>query len=150
MDDFEKLIEKLRRVELLHARTPFEGERDAAQHAIEAIRERLRRCEENDPPVEYKFTLTDIWSRKLLAALLRRYGIEPYRYRRQRHTTVMARISEKFVDDTLWPEFEELSQALQQYLAEVTDRVIQSAISEDGTDVATRTTPAALPDGKSD
>jgi hypothetical protein len=144
MDDFERLINKLRHVEQLHARTPFAGERDAAQNAIDLIRERLRNCEEADPPIEYKFTLADMWSRKLLAALLRRYGIEPYRYRRQRHTTVMARVSKTFVDETLWPEFVELSDALEAYLAEITDRVIQSAISKDGTDVTVQSNPAAI------
>lgn len=144
MDDFERLIEKLRRVEQLHARTPFAGEREAAQNAIELTCERLHECEAADPPAEYKFTLSDMWSRKLLAALLRRYGIEPYRYRRQRYTTVMARVSQKFVDETLWPEFVELSNALEQYLAGVTDRVIKSAISGEEIDVSVHSDPAAI------
>lgn len=104
MDEIEKLMQKLRRVEALHARTGFERERVAAANAIEAIKQRLEECEVKDPPREYKFTLADSWSRQLMAALLRRYGIQPYRRPRQRHTTVMARISETFVDETLWPE----------------------------------------------
>jgi hypothetical protein len=39
--------------------------------------------------VEFRFSLADQWSRHLLVALLRRYGIKPYRYSRQRRTTVM-------------------------------------------------------------
>ncbi len=42
----------------------------------------------------------DMWSRKVFVALLRRYGIRPYRYKRQRYTTVMAKVSKKFVDRT--------------------------------------------------
>ncbi|MEZ6063583.1 MAG: hypothetical protein R3C19_24805 [Planctomycetaceae bacterium] len=78
-------------------------------------------------------------------ALLRRYEIEPYRLYRQRHTTVMARVSERFVEETLWPEFLDLSRVLEEYLNDVTDRVIQSAIHGDGSDIVTRNEPAAIP-----
>ncbi len=61
-------------------------------------------------------------------ALLRRYGIKPYRFYRQRHTTVMAKVSKTFVDDTLWPEFQELNRALQEHIDEITTRVISEAI----------------------
>lgn len=53
---------------------------------------------------------TDCWragqgnhARRLFLALLHRYDIKPYRYYRQRYTTVMAKISRGFVDETLWP-----------------------------------------------
>ena len=64
-------------------------------------------------------------------ALLRRYNIRPYRYPRQRYTTVMARVPKSFVDETLWPAFEELSKTLQTYLNDITDRVIAEGISSD-------------------
>ncbi len=38
--------------------------------------------------VEWQFSL-DPWSYRLLVALSRRYGLEPYRYRRQRHSTLI-------------------------------------------------------------
>jgi hypothetical protein len=56
-------------------------------------------------PLEFRFSLADQWSRHLFVALMRRYGIQPYRYSRQRRTTVMARLSRSFLNDTLWPEF---------------------------------------------
>ena len=43
----------------------------------------------------------------------------PYRYKRQRYTTVMARVPTMFLHPTLWPEFRELSRTLQQILLEV-------------------------------
>jgi hypothetical protein len=49
-----------------------------------------------EPPIEFRFILTDQWSRHLFVALMRRYGIHPYRYRGQRRTTVMARLSRLF------------------------------------------------------
>jgi hypothetical protein len=120
----QELVEKLRRVETLFARTTFEGERVAAANAMDRIRERLRNLRESSAPVEYKFTMRDSWSRRLLVALMRRYDIQPYRYHGQRHTTVMARVPASFVDETLWPEFRELDRTLRSYLDEVTSRVI--------------------------
>lgn len=145
MDALQQLIEKLQRVEALHARTNFEGERDAAANVMESIKRRIAECEIEDPPIRYKFTLGDAWSRKLLVALLRRYQIQPYRLPRQRHTTVMAQVSQRFVDETLWPEFCELSRILKEYLNDVTESVIRRAIHEDDSDVTTMDAPAALP-----
>jgi hypothetical protein len=81
-----------------------------------------------EPPVEFRFTLTDQWSRHLFVALMRRYGINLYRYRGQRRTTVMARLSRSFVNDTLWPEFQELQSTLAAYFDALTDRVIEQAL----------------------
>ena len=103
---------------------------------------------QQDPPVEFKFTMSDDWSRRLFTALLRRYGIQPYRYRGQRHTTVMARVSKSFVDQTLWPEFLELSNVLQKYLSDVTERVIRQAIYEDSSEAEERPQTAAIEDAR--
>ncbi|WP_216923288.1 hypothetical protein [Synechococcus sp. CCAP 1479/9] len=61
-------------------------------------------------------------------ALLRRYGIRPYRYRGQRRTTVIAHLSRAFVNETLWPEFLELQGTLAAYFDAFTDRVIEQAL----------------------
>ncbi len=124
MNDEVKLIEKLIRIEALYSGATTKGERDAAANALQRIRDRLEKIQKIDPPIEYKFTMSDMWSRKLFVALLRRYGIKPYRYYRQRYTTVMAKVSKQFVNETLWPEFQELSKTLRSYLDDVTDRVI--------------------------
>lgn len=146
MSEFLQLLEKLRRVEALHARTDVLGERAAAAQAMEAIRAQLARTERQDPPIEFKFTMQDAWSRRLFTALLRRYQIEPYRYRGQRRTTVMARVSKSFVDTTLWPEFSELSETLHEYLCDVTNRVIREAIFADVSEATERTQPEAIED----
>jgi len=75
------VLEKLRRIEALHAGATTPGERDAAANAIRHIQQRLALAEKEEPPVEYKFTLADQWSRKLFIALARRYGLKPFRYR---------------------------------------------------------------------
>jgi len=138
----QKLVEKLRRIEALFAGTTFEGERVAAADAMQRIRERLRQVQESDSPIEYKFTMTDMWSRRVLLALLRRYDIRPYRYHGQRHTTVMARVPVSFVDKTLWPEFEQLDDTLRAYLNEITDRVISECIHANSSEAEVRSQKA--------
>ena len=134
----KELIQRLRRVENLFAGAATSGERDAAASASDRIRRRLDALEHSDPAVEYKFRLNDLWSRRLLLALLRRYGIRPYRYSGQRHTTVMAKVSRSFVQETLWPEFEELDKVLHSYLAETTERVIREGLNADSSEAEVR------------
>jgi hypothetical protein len=124
----QDLLEKLSKIERLYAGAATAGEKEAAADAILRIKRRLGETAKVDHPIEYKFTLTDGWSKKLFTALLRRYALRPYRYARQRRTTVMVRVPRSFVDETLWPEFLELSNVLQTYLDEVTERVISGAI----------------------
>jgi hypothetical protein len=125
------LLEKLRKIERLYAGAATPGEKEAAAEAIARIRQRLGEVERVEKPIEYRFTLTDGWSKKLFLALLRRYELRPYRYARQRRNTVMVRVPRSFVNETLWPEFLELSEVLKTYLEEVTNRVIAQAIHED-------------------
>ena len=124
----QQLVDKLRRIEALHARPGSEGERHAAERARERIQARLKELEAEEPPIEFRFSLADQWSRHLFVALLRRYGIRPYRYRGQRRTTVMAHLSRGFVNETLWPEFLELQSTLVAYFDALTDRVIEQAL----------------------
>ncbi len=131
MTEEEKLIEKLRLIEALFSRPGTEGEKVAAERARERIRERLQQVEREDPPVEYRFSVHDHWSRQLLRALLRRYGVEPYRYYGQKQTTIMARVSSRFVDETLWPEFQQLQKTLSAYFDEQTKRIIEEALHAD-------------------
>jgi len=144
MTDYEKLIDKLRKLEALFSRTNYEGERTAASVAIDKIRERLKSIEVTDPPTEIRFTMHDMWSRKLFVALLRRYGLSPYRYSKQRYTTVMVKVSSSFVNETLWPEFIELSKVLDEYLTEITDKLIAESIFSDTSEVETRSENARI------
>jgi len=142
--DENRLIEKLRRVEALFAGATTEGERDAAEHARRRILERLRSWEREEPPIEYRFPMADMWSRKVFLALLRRYEIRPYRYHGQRHTTVMARVPKQFVDETLWPEFTQISENLRTYLSEVTERVVHEVIHGDSSEAEVVREPGQL------
>ncbi len=134
----EQLIERLRLVENLFAGAATAGEREAAANARDRIRRRLADLQRSDPAVEYKFSMNDTWSRQLLLALLRRYGISPYRHAGQRHTTVMARVSRQFVDEMLWPEFLEFNEILRAYLSEATERVISKTLNADSSEAEVR------------
>lgn len=142
--DEGRLLEKLRAIEALFAGATTEGERTAAGEARTRIRRRLAALEASDPPVEYKFKLGDGWSRRLFLALCRRYDINVYRYRGQRHSTLNARVSRRFVDETLWPEYVQLSAVLRSHLEEVTDRIIATAIHADASEANEVSVPAQL------
>ncbi len=150
MDNEQQIIEKLRRIEALFEGTDIQGEKSAAQLAMQRLRKKLDNVKKEDRPVEYKFCFTDMWSRKLFTALLRRYGLKPYRYARQKHTTVMVRVSETFVNEVLWKQYRQLDEVLRSYLEEVTDRVIRESINDDSSEATVVNEPAALDTTKDD
>jgi hypothetical protein len=57
----------------------------------------------------------------------------------------MAKVSKKFVDETLWPEFEEISDTLESYLSDVTARVISQVIHQDSSEAEVVNDPPQLP-----
>jgi hypothetical protein len=134
----QQLREKLRKISALFEGATTVGERNAAAAAIERVRKALGDTAKAEPPVEFKFTLPDRWRRRLFSALCRRYGLEPYRYKRQRYTTVMVRVPKSFVDKTLWPEYEELRTALDEYLSEATERIIREEVYRDAGEASER------------
>ena len=144
MTDEAQLREKLRKIEALFAGAGTVGEKLAAEAALERVRARLSELERSDKLIEMQFSLPDQWSRQLFLALCRRYGLKPYRLYRQRLTTVMLRVPKRFVDQVLWPEFQELNAALVQYLNEVTTRVIREEVHRD-TSEAVEAAPALPP-----
>src|SRR5688572_3800317 len=134
-DEETHLIEKLHKIEALFASSTYSGERQSAESAIERIRRRLAELDQTERPVEFRFSLPDGWSKSLLIALLRRYGLKPYRYAGQRRTTVRVKVAASFVDEVLWPEFQELNATLSSHLDTVTRRIIQQAIHGGDTDI---------------
>jgi hypothetical protein len=131
-----RLREKLRKIEALFADAGTEGERLAAEAALARIRGRLAEAGRQEAATEIQFSVTDQWSRHLFLALCRRYGLEPYRYPRQRRSTVMLRAPRPFIDQVLWPEFTELEAELRSYLQEVTLRVIREDVYSDTSDAS--------------
>jgi len=122
------LREKLRKIETLFAGAATEGVRVAAGAAAERIRERLGHAAGKEKQIEVKFSISDTWSRQLFVALCRRYGLRPFRYRRMHRQTIIIKAPKSFVEQVLWPEFEELDAALIAYLSEITEKVIREEV----------------------
>jgi hypothetical protein len=137
------LLEKLRKIEALHAGTRINGEREAAKRAAERIRARLAELQSREQETVFQYSLHDPWKRKLFVALCRRYGLNPYREPGQRRSTVLVRAPKTFQNRTLWPEYQALSSELEAHLEELTSRVISEAINEDVSE-ATETSPTRL------
>jgi hypothetical protein len=148
--DEDRLLEKLRAIEALFAGAATPGEKLAAAEAKRRIQLRLKALEESDPAVVYRFTVGDGWSARLLMALCRRYGLTPFRYRGQRRTTLNVKVSRRFADETLWPEFQQLSAVLRRHIDDLTDRVIMTAIHGDVSDATEAGKPPELGPAGSD
>lgn len=146
MDIEGTLLEKLRKIEALHAGTTVDGEREAARRAAERIRQRLAdlRTREQDDLLVY--SLPDPWKRRLFLALCRRYGLAPFRHRGQRYSTITVRAPKTFQHGTLWPEFLALADELHKHLDALTEQVIREAIHADVREADERAAPKALPE----
>jgi len=131
----DQLRERLRKITALFEGATTPGERSAAAAAIERVKKALAGVARTEPATEFKFNLPDHWQRRLLIALCRRYGLQPYRYKGQRHTTVMIRAPQTFVERTLWPEFQQLKRELNHYLNEATERIIREEVFGDTADL---------------
>lgn len=102
MTSEQQLREKLRKISALFEGATTPGERSAAAAAIERLKKSLGAMEQTERLTEMQFSLPDRWQRRLFSALCRRYGLKPFRYKRQRSTTVMVRVPLTFLDRTLW------------------------------------------------
>ena len=133
-----ELREKLRKITALFEGAATAGERSAAAAAIERVKKALAGFRQTEQAVEMQFSMADQWQRRLFMALCRRYGLEPYRYRRQRYTTVLVRAPKSFINKTLWPEYLELRDALNDYLNEATERIIKEEVYGDSREAPER------------
>ena len=140
----QDLREKLRKIEALFAGAATAGEKAAAGAAADRIRARLGKAAGSEALEEIKFSVPDIWSRQLLIALCRRYGIRPFRYRRMHRQTVIVKAPRSFVDQVLWPEFQDLSAALSAYLSAITEKLIREEVHGETGDAEERDEPKRL------
>ena len=140
----EQLRERLRKVEALYFGATSAGEREAASAAAERLKAKLDAAARIDPPVEMKFSLPDEWSVRLFVALCRRYGVRPFRYPRQRRTTIMVRAPRRFFDAVVWRQFSELHTDLWIYFEQTTEQLIEKAVCADTRDAETTVEPGRL------
>jgi hypothetical protein len=134
----KELREKLRKIAALFEGATTLGEREAAAAASKRVLAALDATEKVEPTIEMRFGLSDRWSRLLFTALCRRYHLKPYRYPRQRYTTVVVRAPETFIHNTLWPEYLEIKAALDAYFNEATERIIREEVFGDAAEAEER------------
>jgi hypothetical protein len=129
----DALRARLAKLEVLFRRAGTEGERAAAEAAIDRLQNRLGQSTQDDA-IEMKFSFPDMWSVRLFIAVCRKHDAHPYRYARQRRTTVMVRAPRQRFDADIWREFSALHTELNVYFEETVDHLIQSAMRSDGDD----------------
>jgi hypothetical protein len=111
MNSEQALVDSFRRIELKHAGLLGTPGADASQ-SRERIVARLRKLADAGDVQEFQCTVKGTWESFLLHSILKRYGIQPYRYRKQRQTTILVRVSKRFMDETLWPIYAAASESL--------------------------------------
>ncbi len=125
MSEDSDLKAKLAKLEALFRRAGSPGEKSAAGAAIERLQGRLAGSgEKREPEVELQYSLPDVWSAELFRAVCRKHGVRPYRYRRQRRTTVMVRAREREFDRRAWQECRRLHDELADCFNDVTDHLV--------------------------
>lgn len=133
--DDEDLRARLAKLEALFRRAGTDGERAAAEAAIARVQHRLGKGA-HTAAIEMKFSFPDAWAVRLFIAVCRKHGVKPYRYPRQRRTTVMVRALRDRFDAEIWREFGALHTELNVYFGETVDHLIHSAMHSDGDDSA--------------
>jgi hypothetical protein len=121
------LYEKIKKIEALILGTTIEGERQAAIAAKNRLLEQVPDVlPQHVAAMEYTLHTQDHWHKQLIRALCSKYGLETYRYHRQKYTTVMVRVNERFLNEVLWPEYQQYSKHLEALVNEITSDLINS------------------------
>ena len=131
----EDLLERIKKIEALIVGASTEGEKSAALTAKERILGRYPELEIHKNPIEYRLSTNSEWNKKLLLAICRKYGVKPYRYHRQKYTTVMVNINEEFLTKILWKEYEEYSKLLNKLVEEITNDLISKIHKHEEEDI---------------
>ena len=133
MERTEDIRAKLEKLEALFARGATAGERAAAGAALDRLTERLNDGS-REGTTELQYSLPDVWAVRIFVALCRKHDVKPYRYPRQRRTTVMVRVQPELFERTVLAEFETLHRELVAYFQETVDHLIADAMRSDGDD----------------
>ena len=120
--DVHRLIERVLKIEA-------GGEEVVCEEALRRILARLEALA--DEPQEFQFTLTSSWSQKLFVALAQRYGLKPFRRRRQHSTTIMVSAKRRFIEDTFMPQFNAIHGELVKHFDEIAQTIIEKAVYRD-------------------
>ena len=129
------LLERIKKIEALIKGATTAGEKNAAISAKDRLLKKQPNLEIHQNLEEYSLYTSDSWHKKLLIAICRKYGVVPYRYKRQKYTTVMVRINQDFLNKVLWPEYLEYSKHLEKLVEEITDNLISQIHKHEEEDI---------------
>jgi len=118
--------EKIDKIEALIAGATTPGEKEAAK---EAKRRLLKK--KNERVVEFSVRVDSHWKKKLFVAFCRKNGLQTYRYRRQKHTTTMVRVSPDFMNEVLWPEYKKYADMFEALAKEIFEELIGKIYASD-------------------
>ncbi len=136
MSEHQDIRERLAKLEALFARGATAGERTAAGAALGRLQARLDLAGAKAPEseTELQYILPDTWAVRVFVALCRKHGVKPYRYPRQRRTTVMVRVRKSDFEKTIAAEFQSLHRELIGYFDEMVNHLIADVMKSDGDD----------------
>ncbi len=134
MSSQSDIYERLKKVEALFARAGTAGEAAAAAAAIERLKAQIgNRPKRNEEPlVELQYSLPDAWAVRLFFAVCRKHGITPYRYSRQRYTTVVVKVQSSQFLTVVFAEFQLLHREMMGYFNETAEHLIRNVMKSDG------------------
>ncbi len=133
MERHEDIRAKLEKLEALFARGATQGERVAAGKARDRLAARLGDAPDKEE-IELRYSLPDAWAVRIFVALCRKHGVRPYRYPRQRRTSVMVRVQQSEFEKTVLAEFRTMHSELVAYFRDTVDHLIADAMKSDGDD----------------
>lgn len=125
------LIDKLQKIQALYQGATTPGERAAAAQAMANVQSKLNEYQKQERVTEWKFGLGNYFEKRLLKALLDKYGIESYRYSGQRYTTLNARATASMINEVIWPQYQEMVKVLRNHFDELTNEVIKKALGQE-------------------
>lgn len=120
----DHLLERIKKIEALIVGAQTEGEKNAAISAKDRILKTYPELKIDANKFEFTLHTPDNWHKKLLLSICRKYGLRPYRYKRQKYTTVMLNVNADFLNKIVWKEYLEYSDHLENLIGTITDELI--------------------------
>jgi hypothetical protein len=116
------LIGSFHSIERKYAGRP--GNEGITDQPKEQITARLQESASAPDVEEFQCNMKHEWETFIFHALLKRYGIKPYRYRKQRKTTILVRVSKAAMNGLLWPIFTDVAAELSARFTVVTTTLL--------------------------
>jgi hypothetical protein len=122
MNTEQVLVDSFHSIELKHSGLTEGGA--ANEQPADRIRARVQEAATATDIQEMQCSTKYDWDALVLHALLKRYGIKPYRYRKQRRSTILVRVSRKVMHEVVWPIYCDVTAALAARFTTVTTSLL--------------------------